>query len=140
MIHLPAENLHHTQVSSAPDALVNLDRLASQYVERNEVDNIDHLYKKMRQLWESDPSFKSSDIIDCLNKYVAEDGNMPYKGIRSHATVIAQIMKRFKDDGGGGSPIYNTLYEGMGIAVVSNGILSSFIAKMCSMPEAPETW
>lgn len=141
MIQQLTGNYLHTQSAGTPTAPLSLDqRLAPQAGEDSKNDDIDRLYEQLKQLWETDPDIDSTDIINHLCKFVAEDGGMPYKGIPSHTPALAQIMNRLKEEGGEGSPVYTTLYKGMGLAVVSNGILNSFIGKMISLPETPEAW
>lgn len=132
-------------MSTAP---INLDqRLAPQAAQNNNddnnnnnKDNIDRLYGQLKQLWEANPDIDSAEIINHLCKFVAEDGSMPFEGIRSHPKALAAVMERLKEEGGEESPIYATLYKGMGFAVVSNGFLDSFIQKMLTWPEEPEPW
>lgn len=132
--------LNTTQTGASPAPLSLDQRLAPKAAEGQEDGNIDRLYAQLKQLWESNPEISSTEIIDYLRKFEAEDGSQPYRAIPTHTPALAQVMNRFKEEGGESSPIYATLYKGVGLAVVSNGILNSFIGKMIALPEEPEDW
>lgn len=132
--------LNTTQAGASPASLGLDQRLAPQAGEGVKDDNIDLLYAQLKQLWEANPDISSTEIIDCLRKFEAADGSRPYQAIPTHTPALAQVMNRFKEEGGEGSPIYAALYKGVGLAVVSNGILNSFMGKMISLPEEPEDW
>ncbi|PRC93881.1 hypothetical protein [Solimicrobium silvestre] len=141
MIHQLAESYLSSQAGRDDAVLTSLDQLLVNDTDGKEKDdNIDQLYEQLKKCWEANPDIRSEQIIDYLRKFVAADGSMPYKSIPTHTAALGQVMARFKEDGGADSPIYSALYKGLGFAVVSNGILNSFIRKMTERPEEPEPW
>jgi len=141
MIQQLADSYLRIQPGNTTPAPVSIDqRLAPQAAGDNGDENIDRLYEELKAMWKDDPDMSSSDIIDYLRKFEAVDGSTPYKPIQSHTSALTQIMSKVKEEGGEDLPIYATLNQAVGFAVVSNGILNSFMGKMLSLPETPEEW
>jgi hypothetical protein len=101
--------------------------------------HMDRLYEELKQLWSDHPGLDSAQVIDHLRKF-AVDGKMPYKDIPTHTPALARLMQKLREEGAADSPIYAVLKQSLGFAVVSNGILNSFMTKMREPPQEPEAW
>jgi hypothetical protein len=101
--------------------------------------HMDRLYEELKQLWSDHPGLDSTRVIDHLRKF-AVDGKTPYKDIPTHTPALARVMQKLRQEGAADSPIYAVLKQSLGFAVVSNGILNSFMTKMREWPQEPESW
>lgn len=103
-------------------------------------EDFEQLYASLKTSWEANPGLTSTDIIEHLRKFTNKNGEQPYNAIPTQTAVIAQVMEKAKAEIGVEVPHYAALNESLCFAVVSNGMLNSFMAKMREIPEDPEPW
>lgn len=102
--------------------------------------DFDQLYAGLKKSWEANPNLTSMNIIEQLRKFINKNGEQPYKAISTQTSVIARVLERAKAEIGVEPPLYAALNESLCFAVVSNGMLNSFMAKMREIPKDPEPW
>ena len=102
--------------------------------------NLSLVHESLKKMWEENPQVCSMDIINHVRNFTNADGAKPYNDISTHTAVLAHVMKTLEGEGGSETPFYVLLNESLCFAVVSNGILNNFLAKMRERPEEPEPW
>ncbi|MGZ9713426.1 hypothetical protein ACXX82_21760 [Glaciimonas sp. GNP009] len=102
--------------------------------------NLDQLYESLKKIWEKNSSVSILDIINQVRNFANTGGEKPYGDISTHTAVIGQVREKLNAESGCETPFYALLNESLGFAIVSNGILNSFLAKMRERPEDPEPW
>lgn len=103
-------------------------------------ENFVQLYESMKKMWEESSHVNSMDAIKQMRNFTNAEGQKPYNDISTHTAAIAQVMEKLEGEIGRDAPFYILLNESLGFAVVSNGILNSFLVKMRERPEDPEPW
>lgn len=102
--------------------------------------DLDGLYKKLQDEWKNNGSFTSADVTNYMVNFTNANGERPFKSTQTHVSAIAEILKRLKNEGEGTSAMYAELNHSLGIAVVTQGVLTSFISDMLMRPDGPEPW
>ncbi|MFC6841813.1 hypothetical protein [Xanthomonas theicola] len=138
MIRPLAENslsVRPIDTASSSSAAFSLDqRLLPKTDGGKEDGGIDRLYEQLKQLWQADPGIGGGDIIEFLNRFVAEDGDMPYQDVLNQTPALGQVLNKLSEEGNEGSGLYTAVYEGFGVAAVSSAVLNQFISEAILSP------
>ncbi|KAF3999350.1 hypothetical protein [Glaciimonas immobilis] len=124
--------------ASNGDGVIKMDERVQRSAPEGE--ELEKLYQTFKDLLEVNPYPSTNDIINCLQGYTNEKGKTPYAAIPTHTGAIAAVMEKLEGEIGKDGPTYARFYESLRYAVVSNGLLNSFMAKMWTPREEPEPW
>lgn len=123
------QNIHQ------PDAIQSLDeRLGT----REQDGNVSKLLLELKALSQKSPNLTAADIVAYVRNFQDEGGSHPYKDSRKQVGIIGHLLKGVEAEEGKETVFYQQIKKSFSFAIVFQGTINQFMAKMWEKKDVEE--